>query len=495
MIEPQNADTASSNTYECIDITAVAASAHNLTWAAAGSRILLGPALVSTAVFATLVTVTSGVDWISYSCFLVALACFVALPPATSTISRSTPKRALITFGTVLFALCAGLVAAVFYLPTGLIAPLALVVTGAAVPPLIGGLAAYTLQRHATDIALFEGARTSQESASSLARRFLWFVARIPLFGLLFLAIVFLSTFAQYIFFALICARAGCNADAIARVVEEDEFLSTVWTIFNVILTLWCWRLGRRFFSRRADRALRDNTKPPVVYLRQFRADRADYLRFWSAGRLYLLFLFDAAAFFGFPLPRRLHFKRLEEIASEEVDPTTPFIAIGDPRERLPELGAARAYRSDQDWQDTVTDWLGKAGTIILVAAPTKGLQWELHQIIERGLLPRTVLLFSKPPTRATELSASIPIPGVLDALSRDLVRRLRAAVFLPGRTILIESKSGRECDYALAMRTALVLLKSAVPSKTILTPIPEGSAPSPSEALRAQNMSAAPHA
>ena len=68
-----------------------------------------------------------------------------------------------------------------------------------------------------------------------------------------------------------------------------------------------------------------------------------------------------------------------------------PFVAIGEPGERLPDLGAARAYFSDHEWQAAVLDWIGRARTIVIIVGKTRWVTWELQRVIASGKLDHLV--------------------------------------------------------------------------------------------------------
>ena len=71
-----------------------------------------------------------------------------------------------------------------------------------------------------------------------------------------------------------------------------------------------------------------------------------------------------------------------------------PFVAIGKPGEELPEMGAARMYVGDDDWQAVVSHLLNRPDTLaVLQAGETQGLRWELSRI-GCDLKPDQVLLF-----------------------------------------------------------------------------------------------------
>ena len=48
--------------------------------------------------------------------------------------------------------------------------------------------------------------------------------------------------------------------------------------------------------------------------------------------------------------------KTYEERLARTLRKVGPFVAVGDPTERLPLLGAARMYAADEEWQETVDE-------------------------------------------------------------------------------------------------------------------------------------------
>ena len=132
-----------------------------------------------------------------------------------------------------------------------------------------------------------------------------------------------------------------------------------------------CVVLGRRMRSRRADVALRDDPRPPILYLRSFQFDGSETPQGppWQIKSTYEVHLTRALGKFG------------------------PVVAIGQPGEALPELGAARLYVDDDHWQQEVRGLMARAGVVVLTAGESQGLQWELHEAVST-VAPERLLLF-----------------------------------------------------------------------------------------------------
>jgi hypothetical protein len=61
-----------------------------------------------------------------------------------------------------------------------------------------------------------------------------------------------------------------------------------------------------------------------------------------------------------------------------------PYIAIGRPSEgyRDMDLGAAKKYVADDEWQDVVRHWLKECAAVVLEAGHSAGLGWEIDQVV-----------------------------------------------------------------------------------------------------------------
>ena len=69
-----------------------------------------------------------------------------------------------------------------------------------------------------------------------------------------------------------------------------------------------------------------------------------------------------------------------------------PFVAVGDPTEELPLLGAARVYAADEEWQMTVDELTARAGVVLLQTGESEGLAWEVDHVVGLGAPERVIL-------------------------------------------------------------------------------------------------------
>jgi hypothetical protein len=145
-----------------------------------------------------------------------------------------------------------------------------------------------------------------------------------------------------------------------------------------VVVSLALVTRGRRMRAGGAERVLTEDSRAPVVYLRPFGADGAEIAKRVSS-RVRIA-------------PSERVVKTYEERLAHALRKIGPFVAVGNPAERLPLLGAARMYAADEDWQAAVGDLIGRAAVVLLHAGEGHGLDWEVHHVIDRGLPERTIL-------------------------------------------------------------------------------------------------------
>lgn len=146
-----------------------------------------------------------------------------------------------------------------------------------------------------------------------------------------------------------------------------------------IALGVACLHVARRNLCKSAEEVLRQDHRPPVVYLRSFASDGEERRGFFQA-------MFTGV--------RSLLTKTPEQRLASAASRLGPFVAIGRPGEELPELGAARLYVGDDDWQLVVTDLLSRPGAkVILQVGETQGLRQEVG-FLSRYVRPDHVILF-----------------------------------------------------------------------------------------------------
>jgi hypothetical protein len=122
-----------------------------------------------------------------------------------------------------------------------------------------------------------------------------------------------------------------------------------------VLVTRIARAIGLRLRTWRAEQILAHDPRPPVLYLRSFLQDER--------------------------LPGTS--ESFEQSLASVMGEVGPVIAVGRPGERLPPLGAARLYLSDEHWQPTVRDLMARSALTILRAGTSPGVLWELARVVE----------------------------------------------------------------------------------------------------------------
>jgi len=112
---------------------------------------------------------------------------------------------------------------------------------------------------------------------------------------------------------------------------------------------------------------LASDPRPPIVYLRSFKADAKEDRHLY------------------------LQSETQEEKLAAVFSKVGPFIALGRPGESFPVLGAARMY-VDGDWQTTVTGMIARAQLVVLRVGATNSLLWEVGYL-KREVQPERLLL------------------------------------------------------------------------------------------------------
>jgi Holliday junction resolvase-like predicted endonuclease len=143
-------------------------------------------------------------------------------------------------------------------------------------------------------------------------------------------------------------------------------FLLLVASGLNILIQNYLHFLRKRL-AKTVDEVLSEN-KAPVLYLRSF--------------------LDDTVA-----AKREVTLLTEEEELNKAFEHIGPMIAIGRPGETLPEVGAARAYFTDDKWQAAVHHYMDISCLIVLRAGLSQGLIWEIQNSIQRLDPSKLILL------------------------------------------------------------------------------------------------------
>lgn len=209
---------------------------------------------------------------------------------------------------------------------------------------------------------------------------------------------------------------------------------------------------ARRYFQVDADSLLAVDHRPPILFLRSFDDDEKH--NYASSNR----------ALLDFSLETRLsnHFSRFG-----------PFVAIGSPKEPVPQIGAARVLLSDDEWQPRILRWMQEAKLIIMYSGKTHWVNWELRQVVKNECATRLILMIPeikgwRRSKRNKEISARVEqirevfkgTPWEEELLQFDDFAGLRAMLFRPdGSMVMVKSRSRSRDSYHLAALVAHSIL------------------------------------
>lgn len=170
----------------------------------------------------------------------------------------------------------------------------------------------------------------------------------------------------------LVTVLTGIATDSQAA---QDWGQMSMWVLYPI--AAWLMTRSSKLEAPTVDELLAQDKRPPVLYLRSFSEDKRN-----SRGRI-LKTIFDPTD----------GYKSREEEMVEWAKEIGPVIAVGRPGERLPELGAARMYVSDDEWRERIGKLLDGAGFVVMRAASTPGIRWELGEAVRRRDLRSLIIV------------------------------------------------------------------------------------------------------
>ncbi|MFT3729061.1 MAG: hypothetical protein QM759_14655 [Terricaulis sp.] len=167
----------------------------------------------------------------------------------------------------------------------------------------------------------------------------------------------------------LILAPSKDTADLIASISVAALLLGLF--VLNLIgVGALLGRLAAGQATRLYQKARDWDSRPPIVFLRAFDQD-AQKLKARSID-----------PFVRFPAGCG-EARTLDELLLENASAYGPVIAIGDPRDPTPPLGAARIFVPGEgnEWQHVVTSLLGASNAVVMCPSTSEGVKWELDLI------------------------------------------------------------------------------------------------------------------
>ncbi|MBN8605283.1 MAG: hypothetical protein J0L81_00035 [Caulobacterales bacterium] len=188
------------------------------------------------------------------------------------------------------------------------------------------------------------------------------------------------------------------------------------------------------------------DARAPIVFLRAFNQDDArlkarggDAFARWPAG-------------VGRP-------RTLDEILLEHASPYGPVIAIGDPRDPTPPLGAARVFveGEGEEWQGVVRGLAGASKAVVMCPNHGEGVKWELDLISQAG--GRLQVIFLASPELDRETTHALFQRLVPNMPEIEAKQTIIAAYELGGEWRVLTAAERSVDSYTGALNTALQAL------------------------------------
>ncbi len=231
------------------------------------------------------------------------------------------------------------------------------------------------------------------------------------------------------------------------------RFVTLHVNLIAIALFVYLNNLADRYIAIKATALLESDSRPPVLFLRSFRDERISVWRnnFRNIATGNMIATLEIA---------------IADVARK----LGPFIAIGEPNERLPNLGAARLYAKDDEWQTIVQGLMDRAQVIVAVPAMAKWVRWELRQLLANKRALKSVILL--PPKRREWIFGTFKYSYIegswsavleefantqwSDALQQVDTRRALMVFFHDNSLYVVVSKKKYESDYERGLALAI---------------------------------------
>ncbi|HEX4697477.1 MAG TPA: hypothetical protein VH254_07370 [Candidatus Udaeobacter sp.] len=145
-------------------------------------------------------------------------------------------------------------------------------------------------------------------------------------------------------------------------------------------------RRGKKHAVKIGESVLKDDARPPVLYLRSFKDESADS----SVFQRFKGIAYSEKTWLAQTVPNNSI--QEQDALGYVFRKIGPYIALGKPGEELPELGSSKVYTSNDEWQNSIRGFFEKSRLVIFRAGLTESLKWELAEIV-RTVSPQKVLM------------------------------------------------------------------------------------------------------
>ena len=213
----------------------------------------------------------------------------------------------------------------------------------------------------------------------------------------------------------------------------------------GVLLIVWAVKF-QRHYRLTANDLLRVDKRRPVLFLRSFTDDK---VRLWGRG-----------------IWGKFRKRTIDEAIRPSADPLGPLVAIADPNVRLPHLGAAQSFYSNDTWQLAIARWVRMARCIVMIAGRTQGIRWELEHIFGQEAHQK-LIVFLTPSLRKDAAACSQWFVEHFSQFryGKELatldVRKALAIAFTSGGLAIVESQRVHDLaiDYLVAFEAIVVAM------------------------------------
>ena len=148
---------------------------------------------------------------------------------------------------------------------------------------------------------------------------------------------------------------------------------------------------SQRLLLQNADEIRKFDNRPPILFLRSFADDQISLHTIHRSRHIKLLQIFDSG----------VHISTLDELLVQRYSYIGPVIAIGNPKNPIPPLGASRKYVEGMGWEEIAISLMRQSAIIVIVVGDTESLLWEVHQVGLLGLHRKAI--FVMPPDRTKD--------------------------------------------------------------------------------------------
>lgn len=314
------------------------------------------------------------------------------------------------------------------------------------------------------------------ESSTSLAGYFGAFILRVGavvVFLLLCAGALLAYTICLILLYALIwygwSLLIGRPAPFTLEAPELASSEASAWIVLASIFAMSaCWVLFRNWIEPAAGPRAALVERTIVKWWRSVTLPSADLVQRRDR-RSPVLFLRSFHDDVGSLATKGGDYERLEEVIGPPLRELGPLLGIGKPGE-LAFPGAARAYYSDDQWQEAVASIMGRASFIVAVVGWTNGLQWEVETIKTRGYLAKSIWLL--PPVAEHHDVLCDWLRAIFRATpyehivwTADLRGALAVHPEVDGRLVVISGANRDAGEYEAAIQTAVYgMMRHLVP-------------------------------